>query len=242
MFKNRKSIRINNRKLMYSMLIFVLIGIATMTIAYATLSTTLRITGSAEFENASWELKLDELPIPDLWEMPEENINGNYSFLGDAKLLQKPTMLGTSISNFKVSLKNITDELWQSYVITNIGEVPARLEEIIYYDWYAESSVYDQDEVDLIYENFLFYADLWEGYLENGELIDYGVHFGEDDILCPGASIAIEIYTGYEYDAPRVPYKAITISNLGMDFNFIAADQNLCNGDTPVTPNNANDA
>ena len=92
------------------------------------------------------------------------------------------------------------------------------------------------------YENFLFYADLWEGYLENGELIDYGVHFGEDDILCPGASIAIEIYTGYEYDAPRVPYKAITISNLGMDFNFIAADQNLCNGDTPVTPNNANDA
>ena len=62
MFKiKRIEKRVNTRKLMYSMLAFVLVGITTMTIAYATLSTTLKITGSAEFQDASWNLLLEEL-------------------------------------------------------------------------------------------------------------------------------------------------------------------------------------
>lgn len=72
MLKKRASLRISNRKLMYSMLAFVLVGITTMTIAYATLSTTLKITGSAEFQEASWDFVVSKLIIPDAWEVPEE--------------------------------------------------------------------------------------------------------------------------------------------------------------------------
>ena len=85
MFK-RKSIRINNKKLMYSMFAFVLIGIITMTIAYATLSTTLRIAGSAEFEDASWSFILEEFEIPDYWEIPDEFKDGNVVSYGSASL------------------------------------------------------------------------------------------------------------------------------------------------------------
>ena len=242
MFNKRKSIRISNKKLMYSMLAFVLIGIATMTIAYATLSTTLKITGSAEFEDASWEFELRELPIPDLWEVPVEFKQDNMLVFGDAKLLQKPTLEGTSINDFKVSVKNIGDGFIFNYVLTNTGEVPARLETFSYNDWVVDSSIGDQDEIDLVYDNFYFYPSLNEIYFENGEVVDMGYFFGMEDILCPGASVLVEVFTGYYDEAPRVPYNAVTISDLGIDFNFVATDQNLCNGDTPVTPNNANDA
>ena len=60
-----------------------------------------------------------------------------------------------------------------------------------------------------------------------------GTPLEEDSIICPGATIGLEILTGYP-QAPRVPYEAMTISNLSVDFNFVAADQNLCDGSTYV--------
>ena len=59
----------------------------------------------------------------------------------------------------------------------------------------------------------------------------------EDAILCPGASFEVYLSVGISEHAPRVPYEKTTISNLSAEFNFVAADQNLCDGDTPVTPN-----
>ena len=89
-------------------------------------------------------------------------------------------------------------------------------------------------------ENFDFYVDMYEIYFEDEEPVEWGTWIGEGDILCPGASFSIEIVTGYKDDAPRVPYMATTISDLGVEFNFAATDQNLCDGDTPITPNKDN--
>ena len=223
---------------MFYTLIFVLIGITTLTVAYATLSITLKITGSAEFEDASWELVLKELPVT--WDVDIEYKQGNTVFWGESKLLKKPTLTGTSLADFEVSLKNIGDGLNQNYVITNIGEVPAVLESIVYDDWIVDSSINDQDEIDLVYDNFDFYVDMYEIYFEDEEPVEWGTWIGEGDILCPGASFSIEIVTEYDDEAPRVPYKATTISDLGVEFNFEATDQNLCDGDTPITSNKDN--
>ena len=57
--KKRIDRTIKSKKNLYYSLFFVLVGITTMTIAYATLSATLKITGSAEFEDASWEFILE---------------------------------------------------------------------------------------------------------------------------------------------------------------------------------------
>ena len=227
MFKKRKSIRINNRKLMYSMLIFVLIGIATMTIAYATLSTTLRITGSAEFEDASWSFVLEELPVLDSWEVPRENYSGNVITYGKAKLVNKPTILGTSINNYKMSFSQIGDNMYLEYVLKNTGEVPAIIEDIIYSD--TRITAENQDEIDLIYDNFNYYVWFYPLYEEDGELVD-GEYFSDPSqfILCPGEMVGVEIYAGYDWEAPRVPYGGATISNMNVDFVLGATDQNLC--------------
>ena len=239
MLKKRKGIRLNNKKLMYSMLAFVLIGIATMTIAYATLSTTLKITGSAEFEDASWSLILEEHTIPDSAGVPDEIKDGNVIFYDGSMLKKKPTLLGTSISDFQVSLSKIGSHLYQYYQLTNTGEVPARLESIVYSEPEIDSD--NEEDIELVQENFVFYSSMYYCYLENGELFCGSSVFDEDDIICPGATIGLSIMTGYNPQAPRVPYNAMTISNLSVDFNFVATDQNLCNGSVPVTSNTEND-
>ena len=49
-----------SKKVRTCMLAFVLISIATLTIAYAALSTTLKISGTAEFQEVSWGFKVEE--------------------------------------------------------------------------------------------------------------------------------------------------------------------------------------
>ena len=242
MFKKRASLRISNRKLMYSMLAFVLVGITTMTIAYATLSTTLKITGSAEFQEASWDFVVTKFPIPDSWEVPEELLAAdNVISYGDAKFIKTPTITGTTISNLDVSLKNIGEGLEAYYQITNTGEIPARLDSIIPSEWTVNSPSNNQEDIELVYEYLDFDWMMGELIYENGTYVENGSGIYLDDILCPGATFGINIIIGYDEDAPRVPYSAIKVSNLSVDMNFVAVDQNLCDGDTPVTPNDAND-
>ena len=242
MFKKRAGLRISNRKLMYSMLAFVLVGITTMTIAYATLSTTLKITGSAEFQEASWDFVVTKFPIPDLWEVPSELLTAdNVLSYGDIKFIKTPTITGTTISNLDVSIKNIGDGIFAYYQITNTGEIPARLDSVIPSEWTVTSPSNNQEDIELVYEYLEFDLVMSELIYENGTYVENGYGISLDDILCPGATFGIEIIIGYHPNAPRVPYNAIKVSNLSFDMNFVAADQNLCDGDTPVTPNGEKD-
>ena len=241
MFKKRKSIRINNKKLMYSMLIFVLIGIATMTIAYATLSTTLKITGSAEFEDASWGLLVEENYDTSYYEWEDDgfSLDGNIAYWGNVDVLKKPTISGTTLSDLRISIKGINSGADVLYKITNVGEVPAMFDSIVWSTPRYTSSTNDQNDIDLVQENLYYDYGMWEIFEVDGEWSD-GVKLTEGDILCPGAMASLELYVGFY--GPRIPYYQMTVSNISANINFVAADQNLCNGDTPVTPNSANDS
>ena len=70
---------------------------------------------------------------------------------------------------------------------------------------------------------FIFGAGMWTCTSANGELTCGWAPLYFDDIICSGATIGLEILTGYP-QAPRVPYEAMTILNLSVDFKFVAAD------------------
>ena len=225
--KKRLDRTIKSKKILYYSLFFVLVGITTMTIAYATLSATLKITGSAEFEDASWEFILEELPVLDSWEVPVQNYSGNTITYGKAKLLEKPEIIGTSINDFKVSLGQLGDEVYLSYVLKNVGEIPAVVNDVIYSNW--DITATNDDDYALVEENFIFDVYFYPLSEEDGEIVDGDYYNSTDDIvLCPGEMLGVEIYTGYNGEAARVPYEGVTISDLDVDFEFIAADQNIC--------------
>ena len=226
-----------SRRTMYCALTFVIVSIITMTVAYATLSTTLKITGTAEFQEVSWGFKVEEEPdISYYAEIMPGTIDGNTITNGNGIVLRKPTISGTSLNDFELSFTKPGDRASVIYKITNTGTIPATLESIIYNDPTYTSNTNNQDDIEII-ENY-FYADanLWELYFEDGKFEDL-VYIGRDSILCPGASFIIEIYANFMEEATEVPSSNITISNLNTKFNFVASDNNLCNGSTPIIPN-----
>ena len=242
MMLKRRSLRVNNKKIMYSMLAFVLIGITTMTIAYATLSTTLKITGSAEFEDASWSISLQKYNIPSYWDMEADGgtVFGNVATFGKAKLVTAPTVTGTSILNAKVSLGQLGDEIYQEFILVNNGEIPAVVGDIIYGDIRVSSPTYNQDDIALVNEYFDYWAGFYGFYYDEEDEAWYETNYFNnpyDVVLCPGARIGVELWSGYSSYAPRVPYEKVTISNMNVDFIFVAADQNICDGIYPVETN-----
>ena len=234
MFKKRYDRRVNSRKIMYSTLAFVLVGITTMTLAYATLSTTLKITGSAEFQEAGWSFVIEEYEIPSDWEVPVENINGNTITYGKAKLLEKPTISGTSINDFKISIGQIGDEVYQEYILKNTGDVPAYISSYTYNDF--EIIAENEEDKQLVIENFVGTVGFFEYYKdENGEWIP-GDYYDEyaDVLICPGGQVGVELVTIYSPSAPRIPYGQASISNLDVEFILTATDQNYCEDGEPV--------
>ena len=234
MFKKRISLRINNRKVMYGLLAFVLVGITTMTIAYATLSTTLRITGSAEFEDASWSLTLEEFDEV-LWDTEgASSVSGNVVTYGSGKLITKPTISGTTLSGYKISLKNPGDAVYADYKLTNTGDIPAILDSVTWNNPTITSSTNSQEDIQLIYTYFNPSPYMYELFYEDGEVVNATYISSVGYVICPGAVVEVGIAGSFSWEAPRAPYSKMTISDIDISFNFVAADQNLCDGSTYV--------
>lgn len=233
-----KNLRIT-RRTMYCALAFVLISITTMTLAYAALNTTLTITGTAEFKEASFGISIEEIDAAVYWEWGGTT-NGNIVTYGDAQLITKPTITGTSINNYRISLRKPGDQIYLIYKVTNVGNIPVMLESISYNDPIFTSSTNNTDDIKLMQDNFSYEYDLYE-LIQDGDYWYEGYYFNTGYILCPGKSLAFELWNGYNYTATQIPSNNITISNLSAQFNFTAADINVCkNGQNPNQNQNQN--
>ena len=95
---------IRSKRVMRWALVFLFVAISSMTIVYASLSTTLSIRGSAEFKDASWDIVVEEMEMYDGYNFTKD---GNAALYGSAKLLNRPTILGTSITNFNIEIAQV---------------------------------------------------------------------------------------------------------------------------------------
>ena len=114
------------------------------------------------------------------------------------------------------------------YKFTNTGDIPARLDSVTWKDPVVTSSTNSQEDIQLIYDYFNGWPYLYEIFYEDGEIV--GAEPIEGYVICPGAIIEVGIEGSFSWEAPRAPYSKMTISNMDISFNFVAADQNLCDG------------
>ena len=124
--KKAKNKILKNRKIMYSTLAFSLVAIITMTIAYAILNTTLEITGTAELQGTNWNITVEEIEDTSYYDWEEEGylIKDNTVYIGDGKVIKHPSISGTSINNYQVSLTKPGDMIVLLYKITNTKKTP----------------------------------------------------------------------------------------------------------------------
>ena len=110
------------------------IGIISMTLVYAALSTTLNITGTADVTASSFRVEISRASDEEMREFVDGDdsvkIDGNFAFYGDAKLINSGDVDGDSVKNIKISVTKPNDAIGGIYKITNTGSIPVEYSSI----------------------------------------------------------------------------------------------------------------
>ena len=126
------------RKKLTCTLIVVAILITTMSIAYAALSTTLSITGTADVQAATWDIRLTQKEEP--------IVTGSATYT-------KPTIDGTTLRDYSVSLKKPGDAVEFQYYILNGGDFSATISSLVNSTPTCTSSTGNETDAKAICDN-----------------------------------------------------------------------------------------
>lgn len=215
-----------------------IISVFTLTIAYAVLSTTLNITGSAEISGSSWNISINKVNLderfPNSWWLTGEmgimgKYNDNSLLAGNGKILSNGTITNTSVNDISISLTTPGDIVVPVYEITNNGSIPAMLDldSIVENEKVITSSSNNAADIQLISQ----YVVIQLGGLYPEDILDNGLPSGDEResvTLCPGESFYIFLICEFKREATAVPSSDITISNIGATLNFVQADKSVC--------------
>lgn len=196
------------------------IGIISMTLVYAALSTTLNITGTADVTASSFDVTIEKATDEEMTELGQDGdvVDENFIIFGDAKLINSGDVDGDSVKNIKISVTKPDDAIGGIYKITNTGSIPVEYSSIDFYKVKFTSSSNSSEDENWAEENIIY----------NYQISKDGNDFVEGDVLCPGESIFVLIFLGIDEDATSIPSDSIEISNFGMDLTFVQADANVC--------------
>lgn len=95
------------------------VGLVSMTVAYAAFSTQLTISSSAKVNNTKWEVK-----IANWVQASVNNLNGGTS---DATVKASPSVTDASITGIEVTFKKPGDAVRFTFNIVNNGDIAAKL-------------------------------------------------------------------------------------------------------------------
>lgn len=228
-----------SKRMLYIILSVVLISIATLTIAYAALSSTLNISGSTNVKGSTWDITISKVNLQErypnsIWLTGEMNVVGKHEDnalqFKNSKLISSGTINGTTINNISVSLSTPGDQLMYVYEVTNNGTIPAKLESYVQNIHTITSSTNNTSDIELISNNFIYQMLLIKREKINEKGVPDGNEslFSAGEILCPGKTVYVIFILTYSNNATSVPTSDVTISNIGETFDFIQADTRTC--------------
>lgn len=219
-----------SRSLLFLILMGVIVTIVAMSVVYAALSSKLLIDGNAEVIGSTWEMKVEKMDFSEWYGEEYSNIcamgnlicNENIVLQGNGKVIDNPTISGTSITGFKASVMIPGDAVALSYKITNNGSIPMKLSRIINSDYQFTSLNNVAADVTWANDNINIDASL-QHFDEND-----GGSFKVNDVLCPGKSLFLSQTVEIPNSVTTIPSGEIEISNIGYEYEFLQTDQFLC--------------
>ena len=221
------------RKVKIISLCALLVAVLGLTVAFAALSQTLTINGSATVDTASWDIH---------FEASEKKVYNS----GDGHLIGTPTINGTTISNFNVSVSKPNDEVDYYFKTVNNGTINAKIESfevstlctlqspVESCDWDNDGTVTKTD-VDKVNNNFTFVI---------GEIVPVDGEYGnsqdnDTEFNLKGRSLLAKkqktyaIYFGFEgynpekdeiIESTELPKRDLTFNNLSVTINYVQTD------------------
>ena len=193
-----------------------IVAVLGLTVAFAALSQTLTINGSANVDAATWDIHIENLEV--------ERI------IGDANVISEPTISsdGKSIENFKVSLTKPGDYVSYTFDFVNNGTIDAAKPTIIF-NGLDESSITSEDDLPRLASALFAKAD-WDGdgVTTDDErlkaLQNIGYYYGGSTNtnigeIKAGNSINMTIAMFYEDDSTELPKGEVEL-NLNIQYVF----------------------
>lgn len=215
-----------NRKQLIHTFVFALFCVFGLTVAYSALSTTLNISGSAQVNSSEWSFTVTENNVsewaPDFGDS-KFTVLGNMIAYDTGSVVKKPTISGTTLSGFELSLVKPGDIVRIYYLVTNIGSIPAMYKSITNSTPTITSSTGNSSDVTWAQNNVVIESNVAamssEGYLETV--------LPGDTVVCPGQSVIVQVGARVA-DVDSIPTGAVTFSNINTEVIFDQTDSNYC--------------
>ncbi len=207
------------RKIKVLSLVALIVAVLGLTVAFAALSQTLTINGTASVNAAEWDIHFENLSAPEI--------------TGDARVESEPVLDNHSISNLDVSLTKPGDEVVYTFDIVNNGTIDAYLYEYqkpgTYIALVASGSIDDLD-YDLNKDGSVNADDIAHFSLA----IDYNLYYADDnvvpkkdDLLRAGETKKLKLVIRYKDTANFVFGKPLKIFDTSTTNRFLLDyDQN----------------
>lgn len=200
-----------------------LVTLVAMSVAYAALASTLTIMGNAEVQASAFDISIEKYKFSDdiIATCPDygQRCSDNYVMFGNANIISQPVISKTSINNFNLSVQIPGDMVMLGYKVINTGTIPVKLINVIESNYQITSLTNSISDVEWANDNVEFLVEL--------EDIN-GTNIGTNEILCPGDTWYLSFGVSIFEFVDTIPSSEITISNLGTTFDFVQADQYLC--------------
>ena len=185
-----------------------LVAVLGLTVAFAALSQTLTINGSAAVNAASWDIHF-------------ENTSGKETEVKGAATFTEPTLSGTTIENFSATLTKPGDSVIYYFDIVNNGTVDAQIESYNFpyalsdcitninkYSYCMNFDFNSDDNVSVLDKSV--YIDLFNHYLKYADT-DKSVRQG--DTINAGETKHMKLVIEYKDTATELPENNLTLTS-----------------------------
>ena len=212
------------RKIKVLSLVALIVAVLGLTVAFAALSQTLTINGTASVNAAEWDVHF-------------ENLDNEASAYGNASVNKEPVIEGNNIT-FAATLTKPEDQVWFYVDLVNNGTINAEISSVEISklctlqssiescDW-NNDGVVTQEDIEKVNDNLSFivyYQDNLAALKEKNKL-----NVNERRTICVSLSYQKEILSGPNKDhiispATELPKRNLTFNDLSVTINYVQAD------------------
>ena len=201
------------RKNMLYILGIIALCVVGISIAYAILSTTLTISGTSDVQGVNWEIYFSE------------NDEGDSITTTGGATYTEPTIDGTTIKDYNVSLTKPGDSVSFLYYITNASDITAEVASIVNTTPVCTSSTGNEADAELVCDNLKY--TVTTGF-EEGDILSKNTgirsYYCKDNETLSSRPATISITIEYDKNATEVSSSEVTITNLKNEIRFIQSD------------------
>lgn len=221
---NRKNFRERRKKIIACFGAFVVISVISLTVAYAALSDTLKITGSAGVQAANWNVYLKSL---------------SAGSLNNVESYEEPTISGSGIGTYSVVFSKSGGMIMFNYQVMNDGDYNAKLDSVINSTPVCTSDIgNEEDEINVcnnISVDVKWNSNMYEDSFNAGDVVstEERLCFNGDNSTWRDSYLTVTVR--YDATAETLPSSNVTISNLSHEFIFSPTDQK-CEYDPSSSP------